>query len=255
MTDTEALHSFVLLPLCAALLFACGSDPSPNHSPDEKMVCGYDYLGILSKDWPCDESIARLDGCEEIQIGYLANTFGNNRQCLDRFLADNRLTALRLHASNGPCVSNQRCASNEPLYGLDWNDADEIQRRTKEAMRREIAQIRVGNEMLYLSPILEHRLSIDGFEPIGRAAQEICPRCIIVDNPVIARQSRFLPEFHAPQVALQTPYGYSIDGYIGMSDEFLEQNNIAAYALDWDVSFNGLCLTEPWVFPLERRCW
>lgn len=238
--------------LLAFLLSACGSD----HSPDaEKKVCGYDYLGILHKDWPCEESIARLDGCDEIQLGYLATTFGNNRQCLDRFLADERLSALRLHSISGPCVSNKRCDTNEPLYGLDWDDVGEIQKRTKEAMRKEIAQIRVGNEMLYLSPILEHRLSIEDFESVGRAAQEICPRCIVVDNPVIARQSRFLPEFHGIQAPLQTPYGYSIDGYLGMSDELLESNNIAAYALDWDISFNGLCLTEPWVFPLDRRCW
>lgn len=238
-----------------AFFLACGSDTGDKVTPPE--FCFHDYLAIRSPDWQCEMSLARLEGCQEIGIGYLQHTFGESDNCLAQFLADRRLTLIRIHLYNGACVDEKRCGDYELLQGVEWDNSREVQRRVIREMRSEAAFIvrHIPRTVsVFISPILEHGLTESAFGPIGAEAQKLFPLATIVDNPVHVRRSDFMLEVHATEESNQSPYGYSADGLFAGQPFFVRENLAAAYDFTWQASYNGICIGQAFTDPRERKC-
>lgn len=237
-------------------LAACGSD----HSPDaEKKVVSLDLLGIMHEDFPCDKYIEQTKDATEINLGYLANTFGDSRECLNRFVNDERLKRLRVHVTNGACVNWQRCGEYEPLYGLKWDDSAQINRAVIAAMREESRYLKnvPDHTQLFVSGILEYSTSFSQYDVIAERIPEIFgARVIAVANPVYPMSTRHLLEVHGLYETDVFPYGYSVDGYLGIPDDLLEKHTgIASYSFLWLPEFNGTCGTCEFVDPRSRTRW
>lgn len=236
------------------LLSACGSD----HYPDVgKKVVSLDLLGIMHKDFPCEKYIKEMEDADEINVGYLANTFGDNRDCLNRFVNDERLKRLRVHVTNGACVNWQRCGDYEPLFGLTWDDSEDINREVVEAMVVESKYLRAVPETvtLFVSGILEHQYP--DYDLLGDRIKELFgERSIPVNSSLRPTRTRHLLEVHGLYESDVYPHGYSIDGYLGIPDDLLDKHDpVAVYSFLWLPEFNGTCGTCEFVDPRGRFRW
>lgn len=239
------------------LLSACGSD---NATDGGRKIVSLDLLGIMHEDFPCQKYLEEMKDATEINIGYLAGgTFGESRECLDKFIRDNRTRNIRLHACSGPCVTNDRCHPSECFYGLGWGDRDGILDRLSRYATREFSRLD-ASRMYYVSPALEHQLDRATFdraaELLLRLAAEYGLQIEIIDNPLYPRESPYLLEIHNEFDPVQFPYIYSTDGYMFDPRVLLSLNQEALIAFRWTPAMNGLCTDgSPWVSPLDRRCW
>ena len=269
------LSALVTLAACGAPALD-GPDPAAAVEGDEREAethlagkVGLSVIGLLSPHYDCDAVVAAF-GRAPIVFGYLENTFGNDRRCLNRLLDHGRFAAVRVHLFNGPCVRNRRCGPYEVLAGettgsldrkLAAGDAALLGRMRAEMVRvRDLLapHVRPGKRYL-VSGVLEHdirdtggarrvvQMARDVFSPLGFR---------VVNSPYsgATRVGADLREGHGSNPTLSAPCVADLDG--------TEVSDFAAYAnryqqcamvLGWNTEMNCLADGEAFRDPRDRR--
>ena len=82
-----------------------------------KAEAGLSYLGLCAKEWNCKGTIASYNRVEQINIGWLENTFARDCRCAKQILNQDKPVTLRVHLTNSPCLRKNRCGSYEVFAG------------------------------------------------------------------------------------------------------------------------------------------
>lgn len=230
---------------------------------------GVAYYALRSHSWPCDKSYDVLHHQPVLRISYLANTFGNSKKCLKRFLSDPRPKAIEVHLLNGSCVRYRRCGLYEALRGESETSLlakvksrnGILLKRIRHAAKREAQALApyLGNiQALYVSPILEHRLG-NSINVVIEEIRPYFPTALIVDNPLgkgYPAHNADLYESHGEFPLINGTTILNLDGAdIKTIDvpAYLKRTKKAHINFLWTAEFNGRC--KLWQDPRKRTCW
>lgn len=188
---------------------------------------GAAYYAIQHERWPCERTLRVFDGVAKPSISVLWHTFGDNTQCLDRFVNDARPKQLEIHLINEVCQRNRRCGPYEFLANISTS---EYERRLTQRDPKLLAAIKnyakapadfvarhKGNFECFISPGLESNLSDRAAKTLNDTIRPMFPGCKIVRNP--AGISRYrgkaggeILEVHGPNPKIGPPCIANLDG-------------------------------------------
>lgn len=221
-------------------------------------------LGVCHKDFPCRQVNNLYHGLEQVELGWLENTFGQDCRCVDSLLNDPRPKIIRAHLIQSPCMRNKRCGRYEALWGYTAASGSRAAQNPRSRLRRRFTRIletfkrRVeGKELTcYVSPCLE----CDLYEPARRVLANLVsaavPSCNVVDNPY---RRKCLPgytcEQHGVNPKLSAPCIVDLDGIDGATVDM--KSWVARYkhcdlSYYWEPWMN--CIRGSFVDPRSRNC-
>lgn len=221
-------------------------------------------LGVCHKDFPCRQVNNLYHGLEQVELGWLENTFGQDCRCVDSLLNDPRPKIIRAHLIQSPCMRNKRCGRYEALWGYTAASGSRAAQNPRSRLRRRFTRIletfkrRVeGKELTcYVSPCLE----CDLYEPARRVLANLVsaavPSCNVVDNPY---RRKCLPgytcEQHGVNPKLSAPCIVDLDGIDGTLVDM--KSWVARYkhcdlSYYWEPWMN--CIRGSFVDPRSRNC-
>lgn len=221
-------------------------------------------LGVCHKDFPCRQVNNLYHGLEQVELGWLENTFGQDCRCVDSLLNDPRPKIIRAHLIQSPCMRNKRCGRYEALWGYTAASGSRAAQNPRSRLRRRFTRIletfkrRVeGKELTcYVSPCLE----CDLYEPARRVLANLVsaavPSCNVVDNPY---RRKCLPgytcEQHGVNPKLTAPCIVDLDGIDGTLVDM--KSWVARYkhcdlSYYWEPWMN--CIRGSFVDPRSRNC-
>jgi hypothetical protein len=153
---------------------------------------GLSYLGLCAKGWNCKGTIASYNRVEQINIGWLENTFARDCRCAKQILNQDKPVTLRVHLTNSPCLRNNRCGSYEVFAGETVASASKkIARRNRRLLTKYRAVVKRFKKRLdnakapvacYVSPCLECDLSAKARRVLFTLTARLLPRCTLVDS-------------------------------------------------------------------------
>lgn len=221
-------------------------------------------LGVCHKGFDCDKVNNLYQGLEQVELGWLENTFGKECACVDRLLNDARPKILRAHLIQSPCMRNKRCGRYEALWGYTAASASRAALQPRSRLRRRFTRIletfkqRIeGKELTcYVSPCLE----CDLYEPARRVLANLVsaavPGCNLVDNPYRRRcLAGYTCEKHGPSPKLSQPCIVDLDGVDGSIVDvknYVEQYRHCDLTYYWEPWMN--CIRGKFVDPRTRNC-
>lgn len=266
------------------LLTGCGTS-AEEAKPLTLTNYGVSAFAIAHDTFPCTEFLNAMEQLPEWRLSTLWNTFGNNLECLDLFLANNKTKLIQIHAVNEVCQRNNRCEPHEFLYEVtkeEYSRALEIEQVAPMfSIHNYFTEIKnwlfprlKNNVECLISPGLES--NITNFQAatnlINLARSVFGERCQIVWNS-LSMANRNLPadyfETHGIRASTEPPCIRNLDG------DDIEHTDAAGSALntidpeavpDWlhigsacKTNFiwsrESNCLTKnEWEPPLERAC-
>lgn len=151
---------------------------------------GLSYLGMCSRTWDCDKTLAAWRG---EPFGWIENSFGEECGCVDRFLSTSVNKVVRVHILNGPCMRNRRCGRYEAFYGYTPSSASRAILRKKGKLLGRIDAIIArlkerldranGKVTCYVSPCLECDLNDRARRSLLHRVSVALPNCNLVDSP------------------------------------------------------------------------
>lgn len=221
-------------------------------------------LGVCHEDFPCRQVNNLYHGLEQVELGWLENTFGQDCRCVDSLLNDPRPKIIRAHLIQSPCMRNKRCGRYEALWGYTAASGSRAAQNPRSRLRRRFTRIletfkrRVeGKELTcYVSPCLE----CDLYEPARRVLANLVsaavPSCNVVDNPY---RRKCLPgytcEQHGVNPKLTAPCIVDLDGIDGTLVDM--KSWVARYkhcdlSYYWEPWMN--CIRGSFVDPRSRNC-
>lgn len=209
----------------------------------------------------------------EIRLSYLSNTFGNDRSCLNRILADPRKKHIEVQLINQVCVRNKRCGDYEVLAGETLqslvkklkNRNPQLIKKIRDAAEKEsvaLAPFLNNISKLYVSGFLEHdvgplhKVVIDTIRPFFPTAE-------MVDNPLRAMQKVqgadiFEQHGETPRIAGRTIINLDgVDAFDIDTGRYIRRyKDSALINFLWIFEFNGNCRAGgAFVDPRKRKCW
>lgn len=230
---------------------------------------GLSVIGLLSPQYNCD-AIVQAYGRAPIVFGYLENTFGNDRRCLNRLLDHPQFAAVRVHVFNGPCVRNRRCGAYEVLAGettdslnrkLAAGDAALLGRMRAEMVRvrdQLAPHVRPGKRY-YVSGVLEHDVrDVNGARRVVQMARDVFGPLgfRVVNSPVSGalNAGADLNEKHGTSPALSAPCIVDLDGdEVSDFGAWANRYRQCAMVLGWNNQMNCLADGEAFKDPRARR--
>jgi len=134
---------------------------------------GPSYIGMCNPRFPCKEALEILDVQEVKTVGYLADSFGHQCQCVKEFLALEGPKYIRVHLANGTCFPERgrRCGKYDVFY-----------RETKRSAQRKLERRNPGLLKRYRASILRTKALL-GEEKEGLTIRyALCLECSISDR-------------------------------------------------------------------------
>ena len=237
----------------------------------EKPVMGVGYYALTHPDWPCKASMKALDNQAILSISYLSNTFGNDRNCLKKILADPRPKQIEVQLFNQVCVRNRRCFPYEHLFGetLDTLRA-KLKNKDKQLLKkiRNVAAAECGFFAPYMGPNLT--LLVGGFlehdmgplhSVVLDAIRPVCPGALLVDGPMVPSKkspSADYYEAHGEKPYIKGPTLVNLDGTDAFSIDmgaYLDRTQKAKINHLWIYEFNANCRgSKDFIDPRKRTC-
>ena len=107
-----------VLGLCFIVFLLCVSCGGGGVEEDKSRSVGLTFLGLRSETVDCKQVFQMLDGIEQPAISFLWESFGENDDCLDEFLADSRPKIVQVFLVNAVCLRKGNCAGAD-LDGYD----------------------------------------------------------------------------------------------------------------------------------------
>jgi len=227
---------------------------------------GASYIGLCSKSWPCDKTLATWPG-KPIITGWLEDSFGKRCECADIILKQNKPKTIRVHLANGPCLRNARCQHHDVFYGYTIASANRAAKIPSSRLRKRLDVLanrlkgRIeqskGALTCYVSPCLECDLNGPARKALIDSVSATLPSCIIVDNPLRASCLRgTVCERHGIDPNLRKPCIADLDGTEAKS--VLDLKAFAANTRQCDVRYYWTawmnCNSGSWKPPTSRDC-
>lgn len=272
---------FLLIFSLSSLLLACSVvDNNPVVEPANVGLAEY---AILSPQWPCDKAREAERDLPVLRKAVLWNSFGDDTECLLKYLKDPRLAALEIHLINEVCQRNNNCGPYEFLYGVSLEEYNRKLIMRDRALLRALRQYlsvvqKFVNENLrqstvcYVNPGLESNLSREAAEVLIKETRILFPNCKIVWNPVGSSPyaepiEGTVFELHGATPPLVAPCIADLDGvdisfptrpallpsYISSADipQYLTRYSQCDITFLWIAEFNGL-RSSPFIDPRSR---
>lgn len=237
--------------------------PPPEPPPAIDTRVGFDFLAIQSPQVDCEAFLDSIQDVQVIHFGWLANTFGNETECLQRVLRDERTRSFRVHMANTVCVRNGSrapCGPYELLYGetpgsYEWklnshngelfNKWDAYAQRIATMIKTILGESWSGRECI-VSPHLEVDVSPNAASQVIPILAQHFPGCTFAFNPNYQTNDRgghHHMETHHDLGSPGVPFMASLDGVVC---EF-EGVPRHGYPRQWPVSF-----CNQWLGQMER---
>jgi hypothetical protein len=227
---------------------------------------GTSYIGLCSKSWPCDKTLATWQG-KPITVGWLEDSFGVQCECANTILQQPKHKTIRVHLANGPCLRNKRCERHDVFYGYTIASANRAAKIPNSRLRKRLDVLATrlkqrieqskGSLTCYVSPCLECDLNGLARKALISAVSANLPGCIIVDNPL--RSSclrRTVCERHGFNPSLQNPCIADLDGTEANSVvdlmRFYNNTKQCDVRFYWTAWMN--CNSGSWKTPTSRNC-
>lgn len=187
---------FLIVSLCFV-----GQDATAQPIQEEKIKkkrtspIGLAYYALMSPKWPCSAVRGSEHNLNEFSIATLWNTFGQESECLKRYLADPTLKSIEIHLINEVCQRNGNCGQYEFLHGINRRQYrrlilerdPQLFARFKEyvkPLQRLLEQNLKPETQCFISPGLESNLPVDAAKILVHQVSSLFPNCAIVWNPV-----------------------------------------------------------------------
>lgn len=276
---------FLIVSLCFL-----GQDATAQSIQEEKIgkkrtsAIGLAYYALMSPMWPCSAVRGSEHNLNEFNIATLWNTFGQESECLKRYLADPRLKSIEFHLINEVCHRNGNCGAYEFLRGIDRRQYRRlILDRDPQLFARFTEYVKPLQKLLeqnlkpatqcLISPGLESNLPMDAAKILVHQVSSLFPNCTIVWNPVnkAQREERidntiFEEHHHRPTLPpLKSRCILNLDGQdidfparpailpkkikASVLPEFLSNDCLISFL--WLAEFNGI-KQGPFLDPRER---
>lgn len=258
-SDWPQWRHFVVLPdgtkRYFAFFFALFFFPSVSQA----SYCGHLALGIMSKKYPCDDFLNEVNAAKHPATGVLwDSSFGNNRECLKRFLASNQLRphAVIVYLDNGAGRRNRTLERGDFFPRLSSGEYNQLLRDHNaillNGIAQRIAEIRAFFETFgsyqtqtILVPGLEDNYSREAWIALGAVIAEHWPY-VFARNPEGSNRDQGLAWFKethggsakchsATQIA-------SLDGTVlsqSSMKKWLRRNNKCFVALTYTPASQG----------------
>lgn len=190
---------------------------------------GYAPFNITANKFNCKGFISALAPLKVIHLSFLYNTFGNNFECLERIIKDERVKTLQIHLVNEPGHRNKRLGDYEFLYNIDspgayntllLNQDETLRLRYFEYVRplQNFIQNSVRSDIeVIITPGLESNLSVNASKILFSWTKELFPNSRLVFNPYPFNSNRervgadFL-ESHGLFPQVDSPCIFNLDG-------------------------------------------
>lgn len=227
-------------------------------------VCAFATFGLCHPNWPAEETIRGLDGCDEIHLSVLANSFAPLGTCpaferLMRSPLGRKVRRFQLHVTNGPAqrgtaprggwefIFDPRKPQEFSSYSRQWLSWFE-QRLPKDTLK-------------YVSPELESnrdQRTAKQMLDLAWAAGE--GKWFAVHNPVDRlRGAAPIPatiyELHFQDAKLSAPCIWNNDGHEVKDSAPFSRFAHCEMELYWTHSFNGRIKDQPAPLPRARTAW
>jgi len=189
---------------------------------------GLAYYAIQHKDWPCARSLEVFKDLSNPRLSFLWRTFGDDLNCVERFLQLPTTKTLHVHLVNETCQRDSSCGKYEFVHGLSIDQYREtiiggranIHARLSDYLKPLQTLLQRYREGLTcsISPGLESNLSPAAAKIIIARIRPIFPHCSVVWNPVgnnrfgIAPISGTTLELHGSEPKLSPPCIAGLDG-------------------------------------------
>jgi hypothetical protein len=227
---------------------------------------GTSYIGLCSKSWPCDKTLATWQG-KPINVGWLEDSFGSRCECANTILEQDKPKTIRVHLANGPCLRNKRCERHDVFYGYTIASANRAAKIPSLRLRRRLDVLakrlkqRIeqskGSLTCYVSPCLECDLNASSRKALITAVSAVLPSCVMVDNPLKSSCiTGTICERHGFNPSLKRPCIADLDGAEAKS--VLDLRTFYANTKQCDVQFYWTawmnCNSGSWQPPSSRNC-
>jgi len=233
---------------------------------------GLAYYAIQHKDWPCERSLEVYKDVPIARLSFLWHTFGEDLQCLERFLQIPQKKVLHVHLVNETCQRDNSCGSYEFVHNISINQyRAALNARNQALLDRFRAHIAPLQKLLEryrtgldcsISPGLESNLSRKAASILIEEVRRAFPYCTPVWNPVGNNRFGIRPipevplELHGSKAALTTACIAGLDGEdIGLPTrpallklaidykaipQYLDRMKSCSANYLWIAEFNGL---------------
>lgn len=273
----------LILALKTCFLQACSHPVEDTDTALEYPNVGLAYYGILSKNWPCEDSYRALDKYTNINLSVVWNTFGQDTSCLKKFFEDTRLKAVQITLVNEVCQRNDNCSSNEFLASISVNDYQKrLEARDPELLRAfrtyaadaasKLSPLFSNSQVdCYISPGLESNLNNRAGAVLLEQLIPIFPYCKLVwqgHDPINSIGIRH--ERHHIDAELMPPCIANLDGQdidlatrptrarvkisLGSIPKYFDKFAHCDISFLWIWEFNGRDILK-WEEPLNRTNW
>lgn len=257
MSKINSCKTWIILISVLAIILVL----STRRAHGQPRVYGQDYLAAQHSKFSVRESLPFLQ--DNSALGSLDNTFGTSITNIDNLLSSGKFNFYRVHLINSSCVANRNCGRYEIGYGYSLVSLDTaIQKKNSKILKFVFDRSRLycnfitkyPNIKLLISPILEHRLSVQSYRILADTVLLACPNVQLVNNPITGRGERYkgsLIEAHATNVPADI---YSWDGTDATDGDIRAWKNKtrkAKIAFVWSRSFN--CRTSGGAFVDPRK--
>lgn len=238
-------------------------------------VFGQDWLGLQHRDWPLKISLQTLP--PNSAIGVLHGSFGHSMKNIVTVLESEKVVALRAHLVNGSCIRGQRCDRARREFGVGYSATsfnNAILKRNKTILNevRRRAQIyealaqKYPSKRVYVSPVLEHNLSLKAFSILADVVKQAAPNVTVVNNPMNARlfrtQTKWVLESHDPNFVFRVGRCISSPDGLNSTDtntkKYYDLTKRCEFVLNWVGRFNGrvgdnLDANGNFIMPFDRK--
>lgn len=184
-----------------------------------KPPVGHDLLAASKADFPVKDIGNALD--KGTPLGFLDFTFQDSLENIEYLIKTVKPNIVRFHIFNGSGLHLRNSGSYDALYGLTDTTFDYLSKKRDRVLRKYyVGRLRLWKRLaerypgthFFVSPVLEHRLSLRGFRFWADVTFNVWPEAGVVNNAANCKGERYdgaLLECHFPNRGNDM---YSTDG-------------------------------------------
>lgn len=231
-------------------------------SRGETRVFGQDFLAAQYPRFNGTKALPYI--ASNSALGTLDNTFGTSTAPIRALLTSGKFSSYRVHLINGSCIANGNCGPYEPLkdYTLKaFNRALENNNPKIISYLKDRTAIYCALQKdfplvdFYISPVLEHRLSVKAYRNAANAVKDTCPIVTLVNNPVTGNGERYRGALLESHDGFNKPRDIvSFDGFDATDadiQKWMVSTKDSKISFIWSRVYN--CRNQgPWEDPRER---
>jgi hypothetical protein len=253
LNKTKYLFNFLFI--FVTLFLVTPTYAADSTVPVERLF-GQDWLGLQHKAWPLKTSLSLLPA--NSGVGILHGSFGSSMANIEAVLASDKVVAVRVHLVNGSCIRGKRCDSSRKEFGSGFDAGSfntAVLRRDKKVLNEVAKRAKIYSKLaekyptkvIYLSPVLEHNLSLKAFQILADIVKREAPNTILVNNPMNARAFRtkrqWVLESHDPDFKYRNIRCISSPDGLAATDtdtkKYFDLTKECIMVLNWVGRFNG----------------